>query len=550
MTPPRASRRSSSSRATTIDAAALVRAFAAGAEALRAQADALNAINVFPVPDGDTGTNMSLTMRAAAEAASEASGAPADVAKAAAQGAFMGAKGNSGVILSQVLAGFAGLDSAAAEVDAAMLAECLERGRVAAYAVISEPREGTILTAITSAAEASRRAAGKGATADFALEAAATAANDAAARTPELLPVLREAGVVDAGAQGLAVLLDGMVRGVRGESIEAVEGFGAVDPAWLAATRRTHERDREHAGSCTEFVVRGEHLDVGVVRRRMNEMGDSAVVVGGEGLLRVHLHTAEPKVALAFGRTLGTVSGEKVDDMAAQIAAFAGGGDAAGATAGSAMAIIAVVTGEGLERLFRSLGAVVVRGGQTMNPSAGAIRAAIEAAGGPVVVLPNNANVVLTAEQAARGLKQRVRVAPSRSVPQGVAALVAMNPDAPFDDNVAAMLAAIAGVRSAEVTLAARSTRVRGLKVREGQPIGLIDGDLCFAQGTVAAAARACVERMVAGQEGVLVTLYYGQGETRGGAEALAVELRRDLGVEVEVVEGGQPHYPYLIGVE
>jgi DAK2 domain fusion protein YloV len=534
--------------AQTLEGPALFSAFEAGALALAVQRDALNAINVFPVPDGDTGTNMSLTMRAAADAAAQDQSSCAAVAKAAAQGALMGARGNSGVILSQILSGFDTGDPSAS-FDGKWIAEALERGRAAAYRVVSNPREGTILTAIMAAAEAAQSSATGGGDAAGVVAAAAQAAQAATDRTPELLPVLKEAGVVDAGAQGLSVLLDGMARALRGESVAAAQGLGSIDASWLGATRRVHG-DGGRSGYCTEYIVSGSDLDSDEVRGRLAEMGDSLLVVGGGDFLRVHVHTHSPDQALAYGRSLGAVSQEKVEDMEAQFQELASAGDAA--PVASAIAVVAVGAGEGIEALFTSLGAAsVIRGGQTMNPSAGDIHDAIKAAGGDMtIVLPNNKNIALAAEQAARSMGGRVVVVPTRSIPQGVAALIAFNPEATVGENTTEMLESLKTVRTGEVTLAARPTTIGGLEVREGQPIGLIDGELAVARESVEEAARECVRLMSEGREGPLVTLYTGEDTTAASAEALAASLREEFGCEVEVVAGGQPHYPYLIGVE
>jgi hypothetical protein len=536
-----------------IDGPALRQAFAGGAAALSQQADALNAINVFPIPDGDTGTNMSQTMRAALEeAALDPDDGAGAVAQAAARGALMGAKGNSGVILSQILDGLAGLPDGAAAIDARALADGLERGRAAAYHVVSNPKEGTILTAITAAASAAAASAASGADADATLAAAVDAARDAVARTPDLLPVLKEAGVVDAGAQGLFVLLDGMLRGLRGVAPSAASAdLGAIDPSWLAATRRAHNGG-ERSGFCTEFVVQGSQLDGDAIRARLSPIGNSLLVVGGGDLVRVHVHTHTPGDALAYARTLGTLSHEKVEDMEAQFQALAARGASATAPRVEGIAVVAVGAGAGIEALLRSIGAsAVVHGGQTMNPSAGDIRAAIEATGAAdVIVLPDNKNVIMAAQQAATGLARRVRVIPSRSIPQGVAALVALNTEATLDENVAAMQDAIAQVHTGEVTLAARATRIHGLQIRKGQPIGIVDGDLVVAEESIADAVRGCVARMIDGRDTTLITLYAGAGQDEAAAAALADALRAEFGAEVEVVDGGQPHYPYLIGVE
>jgi DAK2 domain fusion protein YloV len=543
-----------------IDGPALARAFAGGAAALRRQAGALNAINVFPVPDGDTGTNMSLTMRAAVDAAERAGDeSVAVVAKAASQGALMGAKGNSGVILSQILGGFTALPPDAA-LDGAALSVALERGRAASYRVVSNPKEGTILTAITAAASAASDRARGGEGALGTMAAVVESTREAVARTPELLPVLKEAGVVDAGAQGLFVLFDGMLRALRGEEPAAEPAdFGTIDESWLNAREKLHGAG-EHAGFCTEFVIHAAddaELDADAIRTRLQAMGESLLVIDSGGLVRVHLHTLAPDDALAYGRTLGTLSHEKVEDMEQQFAELTARRHAEATPTAGRIAVVAVGAGDGIERLLRSIGAAaIVSGGQTMNPSAGNIRAAIEATGArDVIILPDNKNVILAAQLAAAGLPGdgpavHVCVVPSRSIPQGVAALIAMNPEASFDDNAAAMEQAIACVRTGEVTHAARTTHVHGMAINEGQPIGLVDGDLVVAEATIADAVGRCVAIMVEGRDASLVTLYAGEGETAAAAEAIAASLRDAFGVDVEVVAGGQPHYPYLIGVE
>ncbi len=534
-----------------IDGEALARAFASGAEALRRQADAINAINVFPIPDGDTGTNMHLTMRAAFEDVQRApSPRAADVAKAAAHGALMGAKGNSGVILSQILAGFSAATQGAKRIDVHVLADAFERARVAAYKVVSAPKEGTILTAVTAAAREAAAAAERAADAVQALAAVVEATKIAVASTPDLLPVLKEAGVVDSGAQGLFVLLEGMLAGLRGEeAAQHAGGFGAIDASWLSATQRLHEHDGVQSGFCTEFVISGERLDADVIRDRLRPLGDSLLAVGGGDIVRVHIHTRTPADALEVGRSAGTLVHEKVDDMEAQFRALAGR-DARSSPAGG-ITVVAVGAGAGIEDLLRSMGAAVVRGGQTMNPSAGEIREAVEATGAAeVVVLPNNKNIVMAARQAIEGLPIRAHVIETRSLPEGVAALVALNTEAPFDENVEKMQSAAGNVRHAEVTLAARSTKLHGIEVREGQPIGIVDGDLQVAESTMSDAVRACVAHMIEGREAPLVTLYAGEHQDEASSAEVADALREQFGIEVEVVNGGQPHYPYLIGVE
>ncbi|MBF6599896.1 MAG: DAK2 domain-containing protein [Dehalococcoidia bacterium] len=545
----------SSRPVTTIDGEALAGALARGAAALAEQADAINVINVFPVPDGDTGTNMSMTMRAAAGAAvAAAAGSPREVARAASDAALMGAKGNSGVILSQFLAGFAAMPDDET-LDAVALAAAFERGRDGAYRLISAPREGTILTAMAEAARAARGAATAGDATVAALASAAEAARQAVADSPDLLPVLKEAGVVDSGAQGFYVLLAGMAAALHGEPADVTIARGRIDASWLAAKRRLHGDGG--AGFCTEFVLTAPVVDREALRRSLSTMGTSVLVIGGETTARVHIHTADPAPLFAYARTLGAVSHEKADDMQAQLEALAGRSSAPLPDARSAdrIAVVAVAAGDGIEALLRSLGAgAVVRGGQTMNPSAGEIAEAIVATGAArVVVLPDNPNIVLAARQAAEAAAQRgVRadVLPARSVPQGVAALVALNGEAPADAAIAAMMEAIDAVSSAEVTRAVRTTNVDGRAVRARQAIALVDGVLAAVEDEIGAAARAAVARMIAGRRDALVTLYRGADVDQASAEALAAQLREAHGCEVEVVRGGQPQYPYLIGVE
>jgi DAK2 domain fusion protein YloV len=525
-----------------IDGPALTQALAAAADALATHAGALNAINVFPVPDGDTGTNMASTMRAAVESIGDSDCGAGAVARDAARGALIGAKGNSGVILSQVLRGLSKAAGAGDELDAARLAEGLERGRQAAYHAVSAPREGTILTAIAAGAEAAAHLARQDADARDVLEAAARAAREAAERTPELMPLLREVGVIDAGALGLALMLDAMARSLRGET-PAREGgaFGAIDAAWLAARRAAHAG--ESSGYCTEFFLRDEGVDTDVLRREMDALGASVVIAAGEDGARVHVHAADPDAVIAHARTLGVVTGERVEALA--VPSEAAPADVA------AIAVVAVAAGPGLAALFESLGATVVPGGPTMNPRAGDIRRGIERTGARhVIVLPNDANVVAAARQAGEGMAVTVDVLSTSNTPEGVAALVAFSPDLTAQENAAAMREASAAVRQAAVTHAARAATIGGVTVRAGQPMGLVGGRLTHGGDVVEAVARACVASLLAQGGGTLVTLYAGEAVGDEAAEALAATLRAEHGLEVQVVMGGQPHYPYLIGVE
>ncbi|OGO52280.1 MAG: hypothetical protein A2148_01130 [Chloroflexi bacterium RBG_16_68_14] len=518
---------------------------------LRRHISALNAINVFPVPDGDTGTNMHLTLRAGVdELAATGGDEVSSAARALAHGTLMGARGNSGVILSQVLRGFAAALDGCREADGPALAAAFSAAAADAYEALSEPVEGTILTVIREAAEAvAREPAG---TVEEVLARAVSAANDAVARTPELLPVLKEAGVVDAGGLGLAIILEGLLRSLRGEPLDVLLApQSAVEAGWRSEAASLHEVEHGESGYCTEFMVRGHGLDPTAVRRDLASLGTSLLVVGEDALLRVHLHTARPDDALAYGRSLGELTQVKVDNLEAQIRRFVSEGPPP-APVMVAIDIVVVAAGEGIEAAFRSVGVThLVQGGQTMNPSAGEILEAIEACPAEqVIVLPNNKNIIASAQQAAGRASKRVKVVPSRSIPQGVAAVLALNPDLTFEANAEAMERALASVRSAEVTRAVRATVFKGRRVETGQAIGLIDGSLRAVAEDVASAVTQCVDAMLS-PEATLLTLYAGQDVRDEDAEALAGELRaRYPALEVELVRGGQPHYPYLLSLE
>ena len=537
--------------ATTLDGARFCALFSDATSLLQRHVQALNAINVFPVPDGDTGTNMHLTLRAGVEKLTDIDADVSSAAQALAHGTLMGARGNSGVILSQILHGLAiGLEGRR-EADGITLAAALAKASDAAYGALSEPREGTILTVIREAAEAV--AEQQPATAAEVLARAAAAAHEAVARTPELLPVLKEAGVVDAGGLGLAIMLEGLSRSLRGETLDVnLAPDVAVDADWRSEASSLHRDEHGESGYCTEFMVSGDGLEPPAIREHLGAMGTSLLVVGGGGLLRVHLHTTLPDDALAYGRTLGEISHVKVDNLEGQIQRFASGAPAPAPAIAGALRIVAVAAGEGIEATFRSLGVTdLVHGGQTMNPSAGEILKAIEACeSDQIVVLPNNKNIIAAAEQAAERASPRIAVVPTRSIPQGVAAALALSPDLSFEANVEAMEQAMTSVRSAEVTRAVRATLIEGRHIEMGQAIGMIDGSLRVVADDIESATRECVDEMVS-PESSLLTVFTGRDVRDEEVQALTEALRkRHPDLEIEVVRGGQPQYPYILSLE
>ncbi|MBI4198997.1 MAG: DAK2 domain-containing protein [Chloroflexi bacterium] len=532
-----------------LQAGDLRRMVALGQECLQQHVGIINALNVFPVPDGDTGTNMLLTLKAAVE---ELDGVQAPglgaVAEALAFGALMGARGNSGVILSQFFQGVAhrwkGMEAAGGRE----LAEALAQATHYAYKAVSNPVEGTMLTVVKAAAQAAQEAVRKGETSPLQVwERACVAARSALAETPDLLPVLKEAGVVDAGGLGLVALLEGGRAHLTGQPVaplDVAQGQAAPHASYLAAT------EQQEYGYCTQFLLQGAGLDVEAVRARMTSMADSAVVVGDTTMLKVHVHTPDPGPVLSYAVALGSLTQVKIDNIEQQHQDFLRLHRREKEMA--PLGVVAVVSGPGLERVFRELGAAaLVPGGQTMNPSTrDLVEHAAQAAAAEVVLLPNNPNIVGTARQAASLGPKPLHLVPTLSIPQGIAALLAFDPSADVATNVSQMQAAAAKVRSGEVTTAVRSTSVSGQRVSAGQAIGLLDGTIVAVTDTVAEAVKE-VLRCASPQEEALVTLYWGGDTQEPDAQRLAVELRSVYpGMEVELVYGGQPHYHYLLSVE
>ncbi|NQW24010.1 MAG: DAK2 domain-containing protein [SAR202 cluster bacterium] len=539
----------------------LKQAFTVATAYLEEYRDTVNALNVFPVPDGDTGTNMLLTMRSAVQSVTE--GCPdgqehsvARVSSALAQGAFFGAKGNSGVILSQFFKGFsdalAGKESLAADD----LSLAFKLASNAAYQSVGNPVEGTMLTVIRMASEAVQGSAAQGSNENVLglWEAAFQASQDALSHTPEQLPVLREAGVVDAGGLGIVVLIGGALQSLAPlVDISALSRFqraangsatGLIAPGFLESTL---EQDW---GNCTQFIISGPDLDLDAVRTRFQETALSTVVVGDGHNIRVHIHVENTGPALAYAESQGALSDIKIENMDYQNQLFASRHQANPAK-GAALALLPVTLGAGLAHLFRESGcAAVIQGGQTMNPSVQQILDAVHSTGAnDIIVLPNNANVILAAEQAAAS-EPCIHVVPTKSIPQGVAALLVFNPEESWEENVDAMTAALAEVASVEVTRAVRDANINGVSVTEGQFIGLLEGQMVTAAETPEIALRIALDQAGLSAEAI-VTIYHGAGTPISDAESVAASLNHDFpGIQVDLIDGGQPNYQYLASVE
>ncbi|HJW84977.1 MAG TPA: DAK2 domain-containing protein [Anaerolineae bacterium] len=525
---------------------------------LKAHQQSVNALNVFPVPDGDTGTNMLLTMQAAWAEVDHVAGASIHrVAHAVAHGALMGARGNSGVILSQLWRGFARSLDAKATMNAAEFAAAMREGCNTAYKGVIKPVEGTILTVSRATAEAAEAAAKTTQDLMTIFDQVLTAGKEAVARTPMQLDILRQAGVVDAGGQGLAVILEGMLRFLRGEPVD-VEPIAVTQAFTLGANLEGIE-----AGQDFELVFDlrpRQGLDWDAMYGDLSKFGTSIQVGGGDDELKIHIHVPTDNFykTQEYAFTLGAITRIAVENLQEQMAALqAGGSQLRGAYAdlkADDIATIAVASGDGLARVFESLGAsLIIPGGQTMNPSTEDFVKAMQSLPCErAILIPNNGNVVMAARQAvdlAGTLRESV-VVPTRTMPQGVAAMLAFNAQSDLETNARLMEAATRHIHTGEVTVATRSVQMNGVVATEGQPIGLIDDELAASGQTTEDVVWQLLDQMhVADRE--LVTLYYGDSVTANAASALAEAIRARFGhLELEVVDGGQPYYSYILSVE
>jgi DAK2 domain fusion protein YloV len=520
----------------------LVGAAAAAAEASRRRIDDLN---VYPVPDGDTGTNLALTVRAVAEALDALEEVDrARLAREVARAALMGARGNSGVILSQIVRGFVDVVGGAVASDSPTLARAFRSASDAAYRAVRKPVEGTMLTVIRGLAEEAEtraRAQPDLPPADL-LRALVSRAEEVVAETPQQLEILRRAGVVDAGGAGLLELLRGVTAAVTGETLPEMPPLEEVG---VDAIHQEQSRYRY----CTVFVVEGEQLDPGDIEAALEPLGDSLMVVGDESALKVHVHTDDPGVALSLGAARGVLEGIEIANMHRQteeretrLLELV--------PSGQATEVVAVVAGDGNERIFRSLGAAqIVDGGRSMNPSTADILVAVDATAAPeAIVLPNNPNVVLSAEQAATHAAKPVLVVATRSIPAGISAMVAFDGSHTAAENAAEMEQAVAAVATGAVTTASREVRLDGLTVEKGAYLGLADGEPVAGGASFEGVSVAVVAGLLSEPRSVLTIL---TGEEAPELNGLLGRISGEYpDVEVDVQAGGQPHYHLLLSAE
>ena len=538
----------------------LRRAFAEATLCLERYRDAINALNVFPVPDGDTGTNMLLTMRSALEKCPDSSALTAtEAASGLAEGAFWGARGNSGVILSQLFRGLAEAIQGENLCDGAGLARGLELAADAAHRSVAQPVEGTMLTVLRTASTAAQDSLQSLPEADPLLlwESAFRSATDALYLTPSQLPILKEAGVVDAGGMGVVVIIGAALCALTGQNQDLVDQAVAACCIEPGVTSQSIDKDyldstlESEWGYCIQYLISDAEMPAEQARQGLSkELAASAVVVGDGRNIRVHVHAVDPGPPLSYGASLGDLYQIEIENMGQQNTDFVAG-HRARAEGVAKLALVAVAQGDGLANLFQDGGcAGVINGGQTMNPSIKQILQAVEATRAEdVIVLPNNPNVIAAVEQSASA-SQSLHVVPSCTLPQGVAAMLAFNPEGSVEDNLRTMTSALTAVVTIEVTRAVRSSTIKGVSVEAGEYIGLLEGELVTTADTPEDALRSTIDRVLNSADQV-ITLFQGAEAEPETAEELRHQLEEHVpGVQVDLVFGGQPHYQYLASVE
>ncbi len=541
---------------------------------LNNNAEFINSLNVFPVPDGDTGTNMSLSFASGAKYVSEStSSSVGELSQALAKGLLMGARGNSGVILSQVFRGFSKNAAAKTELTPADLADALVAGVQTAYKAVMKPQEGTILTVARKAAEAATKTAKTSDDCVEVMEAAYEAAEAALKTTPDLLPVLKEVGVVDSGGQGLTFVYQGFFDALSGNVRDEQEYHPTPADMDDMVSAEHHKSVQSQLntediqyGYCTEIMVKlgagrlvDEKFDYDTFRGYLSEIGNSLLVIADDEVVKVHVHTEQPGKVLSYGQKFGSLIKVKVDNMRLQHETILEQDKEAeeeqqaeiNQIAGD-YGIIAVASGDGLAQLFHSVGVTqIIQGGQTMNPSTKDIVDAINATGkDKVIVLPNNKNIFLAAEQAADVADANVKVVHTRSITQGLSAMINFNKEVDIDENVAAMEEALDDVISGQVTVAVRDTTIDGQEIKKDNYMGIVDGSIKVTDPDRKKATLEMVKAML-DDDSEVITIIYGADADQTEAQAIADEIQSwDEDYEIEIHEGDQPVYPYLISVE
>lgn len=564
---------------STIDAGMVKKAFLAGAKGLEAKKDWINELNVFPVPDGDTGTNMTMTIMAAAREVAELENPDMEqLAKAISSGSLRGARGNSGVILSQLLRGFTKEIQGAANIDVTILANAMVRGTETAYKAVMKPKEGTILTVAKGMADKAIEMASQTDDIEIFAKAVIEEGDYVLSQTPEMLPVLKQAGVVDSGGQGLMQVVKGAFDGLMGrcgelslEDTEASKASSVKRVQTAGASRTDIDTADIRFGYCTEFIIKLEkeytQEDESELKRYLGSIGDSLVVVSDDEIVKIHVHTNHPGLAFEKGLSYGSLSRMKVDNMREEheerviqdserlAKEQASQTDLEPEEFGERRpyGFIAVSCGDGLSEIFRGIGAdYLIEGGQTMNPSTEDMLNAIKKVNADhIFILPNNKNIILAANQA-RDLTEdkEIIVIPSKTVPQGITALVNFIPDLTPEENLENMTAEMERVRTAQITYAVRNTSIDGMEIHEGDIMAIGDHGMLTVDTSVSGAAKKALEAML-DDDSELVTIYYGSDVAEEDAEAFREQAQEQFpDKEIELQYGGQPIYYYMISAE
>lgn len=537
---------------------------AGGVKALEMNRTIVDELNVFPVPDGDTGTNMSLTLASAMREANACGSLLIDeIAMAFSKGALKGARGNSGVISSQIFRGFAVALEGKADITPKTFAECLKKGTEIAYGAVTKPKEGTILTVVrVMAEEAVSASRGKKIEFDAFLKKVIDAGEDILQKTPDMLPVLKKAGVVDAGGRGLVTVFDGMYRTLVGEELVLISG-GKVESADFAQIKSVGEfdpleNDYEHITFqyCTEFFIthlKNEVTDAAIDKYRdyLTTIGDCVLVIGDTDLVKTHVHTNHPDRALKAALNLGELDGVKIENMLEQNRKIHANDDKDEEVELKDYAMVSICSGDGMANIFKDLMVdIIVEGGQTMNPSVDDILKAVnEAKAKNVFILPNNSNIILAANQAKELAKAQVYVIPTTNMPQGISASLMFDADSTPEENFDNMCEAIKSVECAEVTHAVRSTRMNRFSVKEGDIIGICDKKLVAKGSNIEQTTLDTIGKLAKGKD--MLSVYFGQDVTEEEADALMQKVGEQFDwLETACYRGGQPHYYYILSAE
>lgn len=526
------------------------------ASTLSKNKDYIDSLNVFPVPDGDTGTNMNLTMQSVVREIENTEDDFKSISDAIALGSLKGARGNSGVILSQILKGFSSQTADARVIDVPVLVSALNKSSELAYKAVMKPKEGTILTVCKAIANAASSQKTDDVIEFF--ENVVDSGKEMLEKTPDMLPILKEAGVVDSGGTGLVVIMTGMLNFLKGVDVDIDFSTGSAETKSKDAKIPKLEYDfsDEHIHSkysyCTEFLINGvEGVHNDELRGKLEKIGDCVLVVGDGEILKVHVHTDNPGQALQHALEIGYLNDIKIENMDEQRKKTKK--QSAPVSPRKSIALICVSSGDGIDEVFKQLNAdVIIKGGQSMNPSVEDFMAAVDSIRSEnVIILPNNKNIILACEQVAEVSKKNVQVVSTRSIPQGINAAMVFNPDISVNENIDNMNEAIEEVHSIQITKAVRTTSINDLQISEGDYIAILDGDI-KAKGFYANdAVLACMDDKDLKIDDQSITLFYGEGSSEADAEKLSELIEEKYpDVEVDVAYGGQPLYPYIISVE